>query len=289
MSRAASILALASALSLAAATPRATGAPPQTGGPAPSASQRPSSATRAGLAVDASALGDDGEGLGQRLLERAKSALLDAEVLPGRSEKDPTIMIMIERSGPQDNPIHTVSVRLLQSGAEIAGSLETSACELCTDKEIITQLEGLLVGTIAQLDDRKRSAALSTESEAATPVPERPETPEPRDSGVSKPPAQKIGPLGIGGIVTGLVGLGGLGAGIFVLTKDDKQSVDNHRATLTSYAAPGGIVLGIGTALLITGIVMVALDRGRRAPAPTTAFVPFAGRYDTGLALHHRF
>lgn len=143
------------------------------------------------------------------------------------------------------------------------------------------------------VDIEKQIEALGAELED-----EPDEQPEPDPAANSDPTPQNdrkaLGPMGFAGI--GLAGVGALGGGTLVAVglisasrlesqRDDERDhpdFDDDRdaeydANIGKSRTMTYVAAGVGGALLVTGIVLIALDAAKRRKGKSTAFVPGVG------------
>jgi hypothetical protein len=191
--------------------------------------------------------------------------LRDAGVLPASSRTDPIIHVAIAEVGTQD-PGYRYRVSI--AGDE--GWSSEGTCQLCTEGELVQKVEGTLTEAASHLPRHE-----------AAPAP----APTPRSSPPSdreRSPLGKLGKTGIGLLVGGTL-VAGVGIGLAAAPPRIKEDAPLEKTTTRP---PGYALIGIGAAALITGAILLSLDRTkakRTTVAPTfsrsTALVVLSGRF----------
>jgi len=231
------------------------------------------------VVVDVDASLDRAQQVRERITSDAETVLREHDVATTIDPKAPRtltidvggeryayeIELVVERSGKADAP-----VRL--------------RCECNYDELFAKVSEGV----------RDSVPALQRASESAAPPSTPPST---NDGEPEQPPVMDdregpapLGGLGKAGIATMVVGVAGLGAGIAlaVVGERERESVDSSREVeATNFAPPGYALIGVGAAALVTGVVLLAVDR-RRAKR-NAALVPIAGPRFVGWSFTGRF
>jgi hypothetical protein len=221
---------------------------------------------RATLEVDAANAGEGHDVIERRVEERGAVVLRDAGVLPAQSRNDPMIHVTISEVGTQD-PGYRYRVAI---AAEHGWSAE-GTCQLCTEGELVQKVEATL-------------------AEAASHLPRHEAAPVPPPSAATKPTKSdrrsanlgKMGKAGIGLLVSGAL-VTSIGIGLAVAQPRVKDDTPLEKTTTRP---PGYALVGIGAATLITGAILLSVDRTkvrRTAVAPTfgpgTAGVVWSGRF----------
>jgi hypothetical protein len=203
-------------------------------------------APRVGLRVDAEELGSGGESVEAKVQEVA------AEGFEGASEElDPRIVVVVERTGTEENPGFVVGYSLEQGEEVLPGSARQSDCSLCTRTELAREHQ------VAAVSDGGEEGGEGGEGGGE----------DGGDGGDGDGGETKaIGPLGFAGIGVGVLGLAGVGTGVGLAVRGF-EPVDETRQDLKDYRTPGNVVLSIGGAALIAGIVMIAVDVSKRKKA----------------------
>jgi len=238
------------ALAVAIATPATAVAAPTTI-PAPR-DEGASSKSRgwAHVAVDTSQIGEAGPAIRRRVQERADVVLRRAGVMPGRGPQDPTINVVIrEKEGDDPGWDYLITVTHPDRAAPTG---TPQLCELCTETELIDAIEGRLATIAAELETQAQVEEPHDDPTAPTdePVPAR----DPK----------RLGPKGKAGAA--LVALGGSGVivGIVLAVLPASPATDDGRNDYSREVftqPPGYALLGVGAAVLVTGAVLLGLDR----------------------------
>ena len=157
-------------------------------------------------------------------------------------------------------------------------------CEACSDTEMVEMVSRYAASAAGWLHSAAARDAVEDDATTDDPIAEI-------------PPAQldapALGRLGIVGASVGAVGLAGVVAGAALLVHGRRESLDasdNELLNVTDLRPPGIAVLVSGGALLVTGVVLLAVDRSRRkrrATAMTPS--PLWTRGGIGLTLSGRF
>ncbi len=240
LARSLTAFALASLLAL----PRPTLAAAPTAEPIPTVA---TTVVRAELDVEVAG-GDAGAALAERIRVRGEALLRDHEVLPARSPGDPRILIAIESLG--ESPGYRCRFGAWRGEAVVAGTDGVSLCELCTEAELVEHVGAAIVRVVEQLPPQTQ------------PPPPRP-VDEPvagREQG--RAPLGKLGKAGVGLLAGGAVI--GLAVGVPLLAVRPKTtSVEEERVERVGTKPIGIAMVAVGGALLVTGAVLLALDRSR--------------------------
>lgn len=221
---------------------------------------------RASLEIDTSDIGAEGPVVKRRVRERADVALRAAGVLPARPDHaDPLVHVDIDALQGED-PGYQFELWVSQGGT-IVGERRRVECTLCTESEIVARVEATITEVLGQLEV-PRDEAVAAEPKPPAPEPSEPETEPDR-------PRARLSGLGRAGI--GLLSVGVVGVGVGAVLVALPPTVDeNDPLYETTTRPPGFAVLGVGAAVLVSGVVMLAVDR-KRTRARTTAIVPTLG------------
>lgn len=260
--------ALVSALALAVAVPMS---------PRPVLAAAPQElVARASLEIDTTQAGPAGPIIHSRLDELGNRQLRRAEVLPGRGARDPWIKISV-RAVAGDEPGFVISSALYADGQPVADSAHESECRLCTEGEAVERATAEVERLVPFVRDHAQAQQKAAEA-AATPAPPppQPETPEVR-------PLGGRGKAGIFLLALGGVGIGvGTGLALLEPRPDPEMPLNNITTRIPGFAA-----IGVGAAFVITGAVLLALDR---RPKPRgAAWAPALGPTGAGLVVSGRF
>jgi hypothetical protein len=193
---------------------------------------------------------------------------------------DRTNTVIVEITvGPLGEEGYVSNIVVRKDQREVSGTRRDHlACELCTENELITQLEGELQALTAAI----RETALGDTTQTPN-IPEPEPIPEPE--GPELPPAQTefgtMSKLGVASFVIGAVAVG-IGAGVFI----------NGTTAGRDQATSGAVVTGIGAALSVTGAILLILDhqrRERRDHERQTVLAPIYDGQRVGAAVMGRF
>lgn len=159
-----------------------------------------------------------------------------------------------------------------------------NGCEMCLVDDLVMRVNADIAEQLAAIEKLEASAAAEPATE---PDPVPPAVTPAQPPAVTDTPARKplgaLGKAGIGLIVGGVV-VTGAGIGLVAAGRrfgDDELNPVNYRK-------PGIGVLAAGAAVLVTGVVLLAVDRTRAKQRRTVA-VPFASPSSAGLAIISRF
>ncbi|NJL71527.1 MAG: hypothetical protein HC888_07855, partial [Candidatus Competibacteraceae bacterium] len=218
--------------------------------PAPGPGPAPASdAPRVGLRVDTEELGSQGEAVGAKIQESARTLFGDKGFVDATDELDPVIVIVVERTGTEENPGFVVGFSIEKGEDILPGSARQTDCSLCTRTELLERIQAELPALLK----------LAREHQEVVPGGEDGgdgDGGEGGDEGGATQDVKPIGPLGFAGVGVG-VGVGRQGV----------EPANDNRIDLEDYRTPGNVVLAIGGAALIAGVVMIAVDVSKRKKA----------------------
>lgn len=264
----------AEAASAEAAPRGAAPAAPAPAGAAPVGAAPAEFVVRASLAIDTNEAGPSGPIIHERLDELGNRQLRRAEVLPGRGTKDPWIQLTV-KALPGDEPGYKIASGLFVDGQAIAGSLNETECRLCTEGEAVERGTSEVERLVPFIRDHARTR-YEAQLRAAQPPPQVDEPPKPAPLGAK-------GKAGVGLLAGGAVALGvGIGLALRPDTPDPNMPLND-----ISTKPAGGAVIGVGAAALVTGAILLALDR--TAPKRRTAWLPAFGRGSAGFVISGSF
>jgi hypothetical protein len=241
------ILALVTAVALATAPTTAAASAPSTD----AAAQR--GPVHAELVIEVE-LGEGSAVIADRVRKRADELLRKREVQPSRGAQDPRLVVRI--TPVSGTPGYDCSVSLHDTKGPIPNTELTTACNMCTEGELIDHVEKAIDGVIPQIPvetapppDPKVDPDTTPTTTAITP------DTEPRD--------RSLTPIGKAGIGVAALGLAGAVAGAVVMTRPTKEVDDELETDRTEYRVPGIAVLAGGLGVLVVGIALIAVDRAR--------------------------
>lgn len=252
---------------------------PATQPEAPADDERPpvEEVTRASLEIDTTSAGPAGPVIFSRLDELGSRELRRAEVLPGRSRKDPVIKIVVTEIGG-DQPGYAITSALTVEGEAVADSEHATECRLCTEGEAVERATSEIERLVPLVREQARARRKLEQKPPPAPPPKIVE-PEP----VGPKPLGAKGKAGIGLLAGGAVALGvGIGLAVREPTPDPKDPLRE-----ISTRGAGFAVLGVGAAAAITGAVLLGLDR--RAAQRRVTWTPGLSPWSATIVLAGSF
>lgn len=227
---------------------------------------------RAGLDIDTSEAGPSGPVIVSRMEELGNLELRRAEILPSRLGTDPVIRIRVSlQSGASD--VFLINSDAAVRGEALEGSAREISCSLCTEGEVVDRARGEIVRLVPFVRTRFRPADKPPDK----PITDAPKTEGPR-------PLTNLGKAGIGLLAGGTLAFA---AGLGLALAEPRPDPDDPTAEINTRPAGYG-VLAVGGAALITGAVLLILDR-RQAKRSTVHVAPLGGPGTAGLLLLGRF
>lgn len=211
---------------------------------------------RIGLRIDTKALGADAEPIAAKVQEQAKPVFDQGGVLEPLDDQDPVIVVVVERARKSDDPGYVVGFSIEQGEDVVSGSARQSDCSLCTRTELIERIDSELPKLIELASEHQVVRVVDGGDEGGSDE-------GGEDEGGSVEPVKPIGPLGFAGIGLGVLGLGGVGTGVALAIKG-VEPVPNGGSQIKDFRTPGTVILAVGGAALIAGVVMIALDVSKR-------------------------
>lgn len=231
---------------------------------------------RASLAIDTNEAGSAGPIIHERLDELGNRQLRRAEVLPGRGPRDAWIRLTV-RALPGEEPGYVIASGLFVDGEPVGDSAHETECRLCTEGEVVERGTAEIERLVPFVRDHAQ-AERDAQVKAAEPPPVVKEEPPPPRTLAARGKAG-VGLLAGGGVVAAI----GLGLAI----RQPRPDPEMPLTEITTRPA-GFAMLGVGAAALITGAVLLALDRKASAPR-RVSWAPSAGRGNAGLLLFGAF
>lgn len=206
----------------------------------------------------------------------AESALRKGDV--AIDAKDPTHVVEVEVSGTA--AAYSMRLEAREGDRIVSESKEPILCE-CTDDEFFEAVEREVTALVPSLRAEAPSAA-TTPTEV---VPTRASGPELKPERGNPRAMKNAGAALIG------VGAGGMLAGIVLLALPGKRVLeeDPTSSRVREFRPVGGIVLGVGALVAITGTALFLAGRKRAKRDASTAVLPVFGRGSAGLSLVRRF
>lgn len=226
---------------------------------------------RAGLEVDTVAAGAAGPVLMSRLEELGNLELRRAEILPRRTAEDPVIRVRFELRG-EEGETYAILSDVAVRGEVLEGSPREILCSLCTEGEVVDRARSELLRLVPFVRARFRAAR-------PPPPPPEPTRPEP-------PPDTRLGARGKAGV--GLLAGGTLafGTGLGLVLARPRTDPDDPLRQINTRPV-GYAVLGVGAAAIVSGAVLLILDR--RKPPRVAQLAPLMHPGTAGLQLVGRF
>lgn len=218
---------------------------------------------RVGLRVDTEELGSQGDAVGAKITESARAVFGEQGFGEASEELDPVIVVVVERTGTEENPGFVVGFSIEKGEEVVPGSARQTDCSLCTRTELLERIDGELPGLLKLAREHQVPAVVGGGEDDGGET-EGGGDGDGDDGG--REDVKAIGPLGFAGIGVGVVGLAGVGVGVAYAVRG-VEPVDDNRIDLKDYRTPGNVVLAIGGAALIAGVVMIAVDVSKRKKA----------------------
>lgn len=237
-------------------------------------------APRVGLRVDAEELGSGGESVEAKVEEVAGEVFAAEGFEEATEELDPRIVVVVERTGTEENPGFVVGYSIEQGEEVLPGSARQSDCSLCTRTELLERIREELPGLLKLARAHQVAAVGDGGEEGGGEGGGEGEGGEGGDGDGGETKA--IGPLGFAGIGVGVLGLAGVGVGVGFAVRGF-EPVDETLKDRVNYRTPGNIVLSIGGAALIAGVMMIAVDVSKRKKARSGAKARVQA-YGSGIA-----
>jgi hypothetical protein len=224
-------------------------------------------APRVGLRVDAEDLGSEGESVEAKVGEVAAEVFAAEGFEEASEELDPRIVVVVERTGTEENPGFVVGYSIEKGEEVLPGSARQSDCSLCTRTELLERIREELPGLLKLAREHQVAAAVGGGEDGGEGEGGNEDGGEGGDGGDGDGRETKaIGPLGFAGIGVGVLGLAGVGVWVGFAVRGF-EPVDETQQELKDYRTPGNVVLSIGGAALIAGVVMIAVDVSKRKKA----------------------
>ena len=228
---------------------------------------------RGSVEIDTSDLAEAEDAVKRLINDRANSIFRELEFLTARDKNDLVVSIVVQRAGTskhepnyQANLVATVEGKPVESGQAIV------ECSLCTEGELINKISESLRTILQSWRDQRMQDSESLPKEDSTSPGFVVNVEEPRSDPnriANIPPApddsqvrsrRRLKGLGWAGIGFGIAGLGATALGGTFLELGIK-TVPNDPRKKTNYERPGLPILISGAGVLVSGIVMLIVDR----------------------------
>jgi hypothetical protein len=236
----------------------------------PGLSEADTLVVRAGLDIDTADAGPSGPVIVSRMEELGNLELRRAEILPGRLGNDPVIRIRVSLQ-PGASDVFVIHSDVAVRGETVEGSAHDVSCSLCTEGEVVERARGEIVRLVPYVRARFRAVDKPIDK----PKPEGPK-PDPRA-------LSNLGKAGIGLLAGGTLAFA---AGLGLALSKPRADPDNPTNIIETQPA-GYAVLAVGGAALVTGAVLLVLDR--RKAKRNAQLAPLGAPGTAGLMLFGRF
>lgn len=248
------------------------------------------------LFVDADGLGSSGPVIAGRSMRAGTGALEGQSVTITDAPAGPELRVKLTM---RDAGGYRVEYEIVYDGKTVKDGTGGFDCQLCTEDELVEKVEALAVQVAPKLVVPKDDPVVGPGNE---PDPDGTDPDEDGNGGggtITRPVTDGdpngLGVKGKAGVA--LIVVGGLGAiaGVtMVALKPTYLEQGNPEAfKYRSTDPPGYVALGIGAAALITGAVLLGLDRKqakKRSASKTAALVhPWMGPQGAGVGVVGRF
>lgn len=209
---------------------------------------------------------DESAALRKRCESELQDLFLNASVLPGQSDDDPELRVIVEAFDDPENPGYVTKLGLYDHGELVPDTAREVTCELCTHGEVAAKLRVEVDVLITLWRERKATAPepLAPTGPTGSTGAEGPVAPTGSDPATNQGPKVKkpLGPLGYAGIAGLGVGVVGVGVGAAFVGRAD-EPVGPTFVDTKNYRRPGAVALGVGVGALVTGAVLLTVDRIR--------------------------
>lgn len=221
---------------------------------------QPDEPVRAELVVDADALGDPAPAIQRQLQSRGERVLRDAEVLPAASDDDARIEVDVEPL--PDDAGFRCKLRVVRGGEVVQGTSATTECRLCTDDELAQQVGEAIERVVARIEPEVAEATSDqAESDVPPPVVAAP---------VDADGGWRLGTMGKAGVGLSVGGAAAFGLGMgFAVAPLLVRQTDGRSGQ--SVALAGTAVAIVGGAALVSGVVLMLVERKRSRSRRATA------------------
>lgn len=199
-------------------------------------------------------LGEGSAVISDRVRVRVDALLKKRDVLPARGDQDPRVVVHI--APVSGTPGYDCKVAIHDAKGPIPDTEQSSACNMCTEGELVDHVEKAIEGVIPQIPV------------ASEPPPEPKVAPEPTGPTTTVTPDvaprdRSLTPIGKAGIGVTALGLAGAIAGAVIATRPTKELEDELETDRVEYRVPGIAVLASGVVVLAVGLALIGVDRHR--------------------------
>lgn len=236
------------------------------------------------VVVDVSELSTDAEAIEEQVLLRSEYTLEQANLIPSRVPDFMLIRVTIQTGEGGGGYRAELTAEKGGKALETGRSL---SCDLCTDSELVISVQRRFADLIHEL--YPESPLVETEPDAPEqPVQPRPQPPRPQpvpDDG------KLLGPMGQAGTALAVFGLAATGVGVGFLVYGQRPHPENP-LYLRDLETPGYLVVGVGGAVMLTGVALIIGDRiraKRRAEQRRVSWLPGVGPRGVSLGVAARF
>lgn len=257
--------------------------------PAPLPAAAPSSHER--VSVDGSEIGTLSPAALDEIAAQATAEAAKHGIAPHELEISLVVIDHLEVIRGVRVSIVTPSLALSSPDGDPRGPL-VARCQACAEDELKTvSIEGVLEA-LSRFEQARAAAEAAAKAEQAAATEPDPSPPAESTSPAPDDPSRRpLRPLGWAGVATLSLGAPALVTGlVFVGLGNDRPPARLPLAQdhVRDFATPGYILVGLGSALAISGAVMLGVDR-RPTRNSTVAVAPDASPTTFGLRLHGRF
>jgi hypothetical protein len=215
--------------------------------------------------LDASAVGDRALGLEDLLREKLAPVFEanQAELIDMSRSEAPHLRVRI---GGKFKDIELFKYELhfeLVEGDKVTKLIDPVVCESCYD-DVIVSTVAAQVPTLLDAVDARAAAVDPGDGDSGDD-----DTGDGDSGDGDAPPPKPIGPIGFAGIGIAVAGLGVTIGGAVELSRgrvyDDLGGGETLYRTGTDHRPPGYVLIGVGAAAALAGVVMLAVDVSARA------------------------
>jgi hypothetical protein len=230
-------------------------------------------------AVDTSELGDLGMLITPRVIDATAPVLAEAGMEPSMA----SIRITFLNAENFEYAIRVV----LDPSKSLDNAPVLKTCRGCmTDQLVEATMEA-----VRKAIERKEARELKMPDPEPEPEPEQPAPPaddSPRDTGPT--PSRGLGPMGWGGVAALAVGVASVATGGAFLGLGERRPADD-KSQFRDFRPSGYGLLGVGGALVITGVALIVVDRVRakRRSGRSAVVAPVLAPDSAGFAISGRF